>query len=205
MIYFFDNYEAFSAEELADLLPAQRRAKFGKLKKKRDRENCVISYLLLKKALKKYGIGTFETAVGENGKPYLADGSDVFFNISHSDSGVAVVVDTAPVGIDIQDIVPVRDGVIERCFSQAEKDIISASPAPEREFTKLWTLKESAVKYHGETVASLKKYSFEENKSIFTKYEKTFTVHERKNLFISVCGERDFSDIIQVTTKEELL
>lgn len=205
MIYFFDDYFNFSAEDFADLLPAERREKYEKLKKKRDRENCVISYLLLKKALKNYGIGTFETAVGENGKPYLADISDIFFNISHSDSGVAVAVDTAPVGIDIQDIVPVRDGVIERCFSQEEKDIICTSPTPEREFTKRWALKESAVKCNGETVANLKDYSFENSGTIFTKYEKTFTVHERKNLFISVCGERDFSDIIQVTTKEELL
>ena len=205
MIYFFDNYDNFFAEDFADLLPVRRREKFEKLKKKRDRENCVISYLLLKKALGNLGICDFETAVGENGKPYLLNRPDIFFNISHSDSGVAVVVDTAPVGIDIQDIVPVRDGVIERCFSQKEKDIIYASATPEREFTKRWTLKESAVKYHGETVANLKDYSFEGAENIFAKYGKKFTVHERKNLFISVCGERDFSDIIQVTTKEELL
>lgn len=205
MIYFFDNYEAFSAEDFADLLPIQRREKFEKLKKKRDRENCVISYLLLKKALKNYGVCDFEIAVGQNGKPYLLNNPDIFFNISHSDSGVAVVVDKAPVGIDIQDIVPVREGVIERCFSQEEKDMFFTSPSPEREFTRLWTLKESAVKCHGETIASLKNYSFVESEKIFSKYEKIFTVYERKNLFISVCGERGFSDIIQVATKEELL
>lgn len=205
MIYFFENYDSFSAENLADCLPSQRKEKFQRLKKKRDRENCVISYLLLKKALRDYGIDSFSIAVGENGKPYLSGCGEVFFNISHSDSGVAVVVDKAPVGIDIQDIVPIRDGVIERCFSQGEKEIIYSSPAPEREFTRLWALKESAVKCNCETVANLKNYCFEESENSFRKYGKTFTVHERKNLFISACGQRDFSDIIYVKNKEELL
>jgi 4'-phosphopantetheinyl transferase len=205
MIYFFDNYDGVSAEDLAELLPSQRREKFQKLKKKRDRENCAISYLLLKKALRNYGIDSFHIAVGENGKPYLSGCDEVFFNISHSDSGVAVIVDKAPVGIDIQDIVPVRDGIIERCFSQEEKGKIYSSPVPERAFTRLWTLKESAVKCNGETIADLHNYCFTEDENIFKKYEKTFTVFERKNLFISACGQRDFSDIIYVKNKEELL
>lgn len=205
MIYFFDNYDGVSAEDLAELLPSQRREKFQKLKKKRDRENCAISYLLLKKALRNYGIDSFHIAVGENGKPYLSGCDEVFFNISHSDSGVAVIVDKAPVGIDIQDIVPVRDGIIERCFYQEEKGKIYSSPVPEREFTRLWTLKESAVKCNGETIVDLHNYCFTEDENIFKKYEKTFTVFERKNLFISACGQRDFSDIIYVKNKEELL
>lgn len=205
MIYFFDNYDGVSAEELAELLPSQRKEKFQRLKKKRDRENCVISYLLLKKALRNYGIDSFRIAVGENGKPYITDCDGIFFNISHSDSGVTVVVDKSPVGIDVQDIVPVRDSIIRRCFSQGEKEKIYSSSAPEREFTRLWTLKECAVKCSGETVANLQNYCFEENEARFNKYGKTFTVHERKNLFISVCGQRDFSDIIQLKSKEELL
>ena len=71
MIYFFDDYKNFSAEKFLDFLPQERREKFEKLKIKRDKENCVISYLLLKKALKNFGIESFEILNGFNQKGCL--------------------------------------------------------------------------------------------------------------------------------------
>lgn len=204
MIYFFDDYENFSAEKFSDFLDANRREKYEKIKQKRDKENCVVSYLLLKKALKDFGIEKFIIEIGENGKPFLKDNDTVFFNISHTASGVAVIADKKPVGIDIQDILDVKEKVIERCFSEDEKEIIFSSDRPEKEFTRLWTLKESAVKCNGETVASLKNYCFSDEENTFLKYGKTFTTFERKNLFISVCGTGDFSEIIEIKTEELL-
>lgn len=204
MIYFFDDYENFSAENFLNFLPEKPREKFEKLKIKRDKDNCVISYLLLKKALKNFGIESFEIHIGENGKPFLKDNEKVFFNISHTGSGVAVVVDENPVGIDIQDILEVKSGVVERCFSEKEKEKIFDSASPEKEFTRLWTLKESAVKCNAETVANLKNYCFESEEKIFRKYEKIFTTFERKNLFISVCGTKEFFEIIEIKTEELL-
>lgn len=205
MIYFFENHDGFFCEKFLDFLPENRREKFEKLKKKRDKENCVISYLLLRKALQDFGINDFEIKVGENGKPFLKNSENIFFNISHTDGGVAVVADKNPVGIDVQDILPVREGVIERCFSENEKERISKSNSPEKEFTRLWTLKESAVKCNGKTVADLKNYCFETSEKTFEKYGRIFTTFERKNLFISVCGEREFSEIKEIKNLEEIL
>ena len=204
MIYFFDDYENFSAEKFLAFLPQERREKFEKLKIKRDKENCVVSYLLLRKALKDFGIESFETFIGENGKPFLKNNSNVFFNISHTNSGVAVVADENPVGIDVQDILKIRNGVVERCFSQEEKELIFNSASTEKEFTRLWTLKESAVKCNSETVASLKNYCFGTKEKSFLKYGKTFTTFERKNLFVSVCGTKEFFEIIETKTEELL-
>lgn len=204
MIYFFDDYENFSAENFLNFLPQNRREKFEKLRLKRDKENCVVSYLLLKKALKNFGIENFEYEIGENGKPFLKGNENIFFNISHSASGVAVVADEKPVGIDVQDILDVKSGVIERCFSEIEKERIFSSAKPEKEFTRLWTLKESAVKCNCETVAFLKNYCFDSDEKTFEKYGKIFTTSERKNLFISVCGEKEFFEIIEIKTEELL-
>lgn len=204
MIYFFDDYENFSCINFLNFLPENRREKFEKLKQKRDKENCVVSYLLLKKALKNFDIESFETVIGENGKPFLKDRKNIFFNISHTASGVAVVADKKPVGIDIQDILEAKNAVIERCFSDGEKEIIFSSPSPEKEFTRLWTLKESAVKCNAQTVANLKNYCFEEREKTFEKYGKIFTTFERKKLFISVCGEKEFFKIIEMKTEELL-
>ena len=128
MIYFFDDYENFSAEKFSAFLDTNRKEKYEKTKQKRDKENCVVSYLLLKKALKDFGIKDFRIEIGENGKPFLKDNDTVFFNISHTASGVAVIADKKPVGIDIQDILDVKEKVIERCFSEDEKEIIFSSP-----------------------------------------------------------------------------
>lgn len=204
MIYFFDDYENFSCENFSDFLPEKRREKFEKLRQKRDKENCVVSYHLLKKALKFFGIENFEVVIGENGKPFLKDCENIFFNISHTASGVAVAVSETPVGIDIQDILEAKNAVIERCFSQAEKETIYSSSSPEKEFTRLWTLKESAVKCNAETIGNLKNYCFEEKEKTFEKYGKVFTTFERKNLFISVCGEKEFFKIIEIKTEELL-
>lgn len=204
MIYFFDDYENFSAEKFLSFLDDNRREKYEKTRQKRDKENCVISYLLLKKALKNFGIDNIEFEIKENGKPFLKDCNNVFFNISHTSSGVAVVADKSLVGVDVQDILDVKEKVVERCFSKAEKEKIFSSDCPQKEFTRLWTLKESAVKCNGKTVASLKNYCFENSEKTFVKYGKTFTTFERKNLLISVCGNRDFSEIIEVKTEELL-
>ncbi len=205
MIYFFDNYDGFSCEKYLPFLDENRREKYERLKQKRNKENCVISYLLLRKALADFGVTNPEFVTGKNGKPFLNNHENVFFNISHTRGGVAVVVDKKPVGIDIQDILPVRGGVIERCFSQEEKEIIFNSNSPEKDFTRLWTLKESAVKFSAETVASLKNFCFADAEKTFEKYGRKFTTFERKNLFISVCGEKVFSQINEIKSLEEII
>ena len=129
----------------------------------------------------------------------------MFFNISHTHGGVVAVADKSPVGIDIQDILPVRNGVLERCFSEKEIQIVRNSNSPQKEFARLWTLKESAVKFSGETIASLKNYCFENTEKSFEKYGRKFVTFEREKLFISVCGERAFSQINKIKSLEEII
>ncbi len=205
MIYFFENYGEFSAENFLNFLPQNRIKKYEKLKQKRDKENCVIAYILLRKALRDFGIKSFEIETDKNGKPYLKGNENICFNISHTSGGVAVVAAESPVGVDIQDILPLKQSVIDRCFSESEKALITASASPEKEFTRLWTLKESAVKFDGSGIANLKNFSFETNEKSFEKFGKKFTTFERKNLFISVCGLRDFSEIKIIENLEEIL
>ncbi len=204
MIYFFENYDGFSCEKYLAYLPAERREKYERLKLRRDKENCVIAYILLRKALSDYGIYEPEFTMNENGKPFLKN-SNIHFSISHTNSGVVVLAFPGPVGIDIQDIQPVRDGVMKRCFSDEEKEWVIGQRSPQRAFTRLWTLKESIVKCNGETVASLGNYCFEKPRKAMKKYDKIFTTHERKNLFISVCGDKIFSEIKEIENLEEIL
>ncbi len=205
MIYFFENYDDFCAEKFLKFLPQERIKKYENLKQKRDKENCIIAYILLKKALRDYGIENFEICAEENGKPFLKNIDNLFFSISHTGSGVAVVADKDIVGVDVQDILPVKERVLNRSFSDGEKMLIKNSQTPDREFTRLWTLKESAVKFDGKGIVNLKSFCFENEEKSFAKFGKVFTTFERKNLFISVCGLREFFEIIEIKKLEEIL
>lgn len=201
MIYFFDDYENFSAEKFLKFLPKDRQKRFEKFKRKIDRDNCVVAYLLLRLALRKNGIENFEIAVGENGKPFL-NGNDLFFNISHCAEGVAVVLDTAPVGIDVQEIGGFNEKVAKRFFDENENKKINASPDKAETFTRIWTLKESAIKCEGKSLANLDEFSFGNYERFFEKFEKNFSCLSEKNVLISVCGNRYFNEIKKIKTEE---
>ena len=198
MVYFFDSYETLNTDIAKDILPAERYKKFSRFKHIRDRENCLAAYLMLKYALNQEGIKSFTVKNGENGKPYLAD-CDMHFNISHCKYGVAVAVSHSPVGVDVQEITEYHPAIAKRVFSEKE---ITLAEGNDRMFTRLWTLKEAAAKQDGRGISALKEYTFENCESHFTKYGNYFSTFERKNLFVSVCGSEDFSDIIDIKNLE---
>ena len=201
MIYFFDDYENFSAENFLKFLPKSRQEKFYKLKRKIDRDNCAAAYFLLRFAMKQNGIENFEIVVGGNGKPFLKSG-EMFFNISHCAEGVAVVIDTAPVGIDVQEIGRFNEKVAKRFFDERENEKINASTDKAKKFTRIWTLKESAIKCEGKSLANLDEFSFGDHEKFFEKYEKKFSCLNEKNVLISVCGNRYFDEMKIVKTED---
>ncbi len=201
MIYFFDDYDNFSAEIFLKFLPKNRQEKFYRLKRKNDRDNCVIAYLLLRLALKENGIKNFEIVLGENGKPFLK-GGEMFFNISHCAEGVAVALDTEPVGIDVQEIDGFNEKVAKRFFDESENKKISASPDKAKAFTRIWTLKESVIKCGGESIANLDEFCFGDYEKFFKKYGKNFSCLSEKNVLISVCGSRYFNEIKNVNSED---
>lgn len=204
MIYLFRNYQLSDIEKLAPLLPSDRYEKFSRLRQKRDRENCVASYLILKYALNQLGVESFQFEADEHGKPFIK-GNNIHFNISHCRLGVAVAVSTFPVGIDIQDIADFNEKVMNRVCSDKEKDIILTSADKSREFTRIWTLKEAAAKCDGKGIQLLNSFSFDTKENYFTKYNKSFKTFEFEELFVSVCGSDEFSDITEINNLEDLL
>jgi 4'-phosphopantetheinyl transferase len=88
----------------------------------------------------------------ENGKPYLEGGP--FFNIAHSgDYAVAVVSQTAPVGIDLEFTENTRGGnfpaLAQKVFHPEELRYFNKNPN-RRRFYEIWTQKEAFVKMKGD-------------------------------------------------------
>lgn len=89
----------------------------------------------------------------ENGAPIPSNG--IYWSLTHKDRYVAAVTSRSPVGIDIEQIAPVSEGVVRRTAGPAEWDL-----APARDlvlFFRYWTAKEAVLKVVGTGLAGLER------------------------------------------------
>ena len=133
----------------------QRREQALKFKHEQGRRLCVLAYQLLKQALcEEYGIT--ENPIfdyNENGKPSLHGHPEIFFNLSHCKDAVACVVSHQPVGIDVESLRQYSESLAEYCMNDEELRQINSSDSPDREFVRLWTMKEATIKLLGTTIS----------------------------------------------------
>lgn len=107
-----------------------------KIKNLRDYE-----YSLLKNILKKeYNIDDYTITHNENGKPYLNNINDIYFNISHSDKYLVIVISNKKIGVDIEKI---------KKYNTKINDILNIKPRNNEEFFEYWTKKEALIKLKG--------------------------------------------------------
>lgn len=182
--YLFKQEELVSDDfikKVLPLLPEKRRKKALQYRNRIDRNNCVLTYLMLKIALKEcFQITDFTIQYGQYGKPFLKEYPNVFFSISHCKCGCVVMVADELVGIDIQNIVPFSWDVVERVCCIEELDVLKQSTHKEREFIRMWTMKESFLKMTGEGIG--------DNLSrINTLNKHYFEVTYIENSIISIC------------------
>jgi len=134
-------------EKLLGLIPPQRKDAVLWLKRDSARHLSLGASLLLRTALLETGITekNVEICKNEYGKPYLRDYPQIHFNLSHSGRRALCAIWRKPVGCDIELI---RDGGMEkvlRCLTPAEQ----AQVKDNRDFFRIWTLKESFLKAAG--------------------------------------------------------
>ncbi len=138
--------------ERPDWMDCVRWAQMQKLKAQADKQRCYVSGYLLDVMCRDLGIVNPVYAYTANGKPYF-NGEDCTFNISHSGDYAALAYHTGPkpVGVDIQKLRPMRDGMERRLLHEREKALL---PEEERarlkDLNRIWAVKESFVKMTGE-------------------------------------------------------
>lgn len=159
MMYLFDNMVSFSDPlfwRSLKVIPKERADKAMKFTNMIDRKLSVIAYLLLAGGMKKeYGVvEELVFGFGEQEKPYLLHYPEIFFNISHCKQGVVCAISREAVGIDIEEVIPYDDDVARYISSEAEYNHLRNSNNPALAFCKLWTVKESVLKFTGQGICT---------------------------------------------------
>ena len=153
-LYIDENPLGIDLDAALDLMSEQRREKVMAFKHEQGRKLSASAYMLLCKALNDvYGITekpVFEYS--EHGKPSIVGYPEIHFNLSHCRSVAGCVVSSRPVGIDVEDVREYKDSLARYVLNDEEYAMVSASPQPDREFIRLWTMKESYLKLTGEGI-----------------------------------------------------
>ena len=111
------------------------RFSFNKYRNENVKKEKVVSSILKNKYIGDYYLN-------EHGKPLS---NDKCFNISHSHDYIALVIDTVPVGIDIEMIRPVEEDLKNYISNEEENKYIHDDAS----FFEIWTNKEALVKANG--------------------------------------------------------
>ena len=91
----------------------------------------------------------------EGGKPFFPGHPGREFNLSHSGRWALAALDSAPVGVDIQEIRTLRASLPKRVCSPEELEWLYQEESLWERFALLWSLKESRVKFTGEGLRQL--------------------------------------------------
>lgn len=138
-------------DELALVLPRERKERIKNLKNKNAISQAVCAYALLFYGLNNnLGFTVIPPLdYGPYGKPQISGQSDLHFNISHTEGMALCAIGPYPVGCDVQIIRDVKIPVAKKVLSEREYEAFIKSDSPEEMFCTLWTLKESFLKYDG--------------------------------------------------------
>ena len=176
----FDKMEECTEAEVQRMLPlvsAQRREQALKYKHTFGQFCCLKSWLMLFDDVEMSRYQDLEWKYNEHGKPYIEGGP--YFSISHCKAGIAVAIDDAPIGIDIETIRHANEDLVERTMN--EKERLGIKELGMREFTRLWTQKEAIVKAEGTGI-----YSFEQLQTILDNEHWTLDTFEKDNYIYSI-------------------
>lgn len=129
--------------------------KISKIKFPKDKNRSLLAELLLIKALNDEGLFQLDTEYEyhHNGKPYLKNYPDVFFNKSHSNNLVICGISSKEIGCDIEMIKHKDLKIAQRFFAKNEYNRILLENNEDNRldlFFRFWTLKESFLKITGQ-------------------------------------------------------
>ena len=154
-----------------------KKEKISRFRFEEDRKRSILGDMLAREMIAK------KCEVSPDSKPYV-ENLGIHFNISHSGDYVICAVSESEIGIDIEKIKEVKDGLTEYICTEEEKNYIASCKDKEkkqRRFFEIWTAKEAYFKFLGTGLGDLKSINSLDEE--FKIHLKTFS-HE--NYIISI-------------------
>ncbi len=186
-------------------MPIERRKKIDSFYFLKDKRLSLGAGILLRECLSREGITDIKLSYGENGKPFLTDRRDIYFNLSHSGNMVVCACSDRPVGVDIEMRRHFEDDLINFVYHKSETEHIrnNANDA-DMLFTRLWTIKESVMKYFGTGLSLEPKEIYIDMRGVNAFCEKYncgniyFAEYSVEEYVITACSEyKDFSNRLE--------
>lgn len=146
---------AFTPKIYADILsvlPEERRKKAEGYSFLNGKYLSAAAGYLLTSAMERRGINPDGANIiaGKNGKPYI-EGNPFYFSLSHSGNIAVCAVSDGEVGADIERVASIRESVIKGAYTPNEKLLLQGIEGDKKAeaFFRIWTAKESVIKYIG--------------------------------------------------------
>ena len=184
-------------------LSGYRREKTDRLKIRKDKNLSLGIGILINRFLEdNFGICEHFVRYSElkNGKPFFADFSNIHFNASHSGDVCICTFSENNTGCDVERLSENKQlrQIAGRFFSEKEQAFFkTASESFAESFFRLWTLKESYLKFTGEGLGGLNSCQilFRENAPFVFSENKEQEIYFKEYRFgeyvISVCSASD--------------
>lgn len=161
--------------------------------------SCYAEILLRYSLCDKYRITEVCIRCDANGKPYLADTDNIYFNISHAGDWVVCVLGETAVGIDVERIQQMGMDFVEMTYTDAESAAIKQiedETQRDRAAVQLWTIKESYVKAIGLGLKMMpNQYGIKSFGEFYGVYEEDQYLIQCGRLdfdhYYAVCGQKD--------------
>lgn len=134
------------------LLSQEEQNRISQIHIQKQRLLSLAARILLYHVGKTYGITDFHMTYGKYGKPTLSAVSNFQFNLSHSGKYAVLACSTLPVGVDVEQVRERMPKHLEKILSPEEQIYLKQQNNDLKIFTKIWTRKESFVKWKGERI-----------------------------------------------------
>jgi len=187
-------------QKFEKIISVERREKIKKYYFYQYKKRSLIAEILLRYCLKiRFDISKSEVQFIKNnfGKPMLKNFKKIHFNLSHSGDWVVCGINyDYPIGVDVERIKDNNLQIAETFFTPEEYDYILNQPLKEmnKNFYKIWTLKESYVKAEGKGL-NIPLHTFS-----FDILPKEIQMYEGSNLSKKYCFQIFYLDDLHVVS-----
>lgn len=191
MIYLSLNDVSEISDELISLIGEKIKIHFTDKANLKKKESVYVKAVLCHVLKEKFNLTDFLIDCDENEKPYILN-SDLYFNLSHSGMYVLCACGDEQVGCDVQSIKNYNEKIAKRFYTANEYEVLRNSENKDADFTRLWTMKESILKYHGVGISGgLSSYDFSEyfQNDKFSAFGLLFETRQIQNYIVSVCSK----------------